>query len=234
MRTKFRRHRLHPVAGEVPENASNLTLALIFGALVLVVLVAIFVPAVSGALEAVGLLAQLLLFVGIMVAAMIGRARLRHRIGEAEEAVRAAAGKDAFWSPETIKARVESLFEPYWRAVQQRSTASIAAELTPSGRQRLDEAFAIWIERGFKPVLFDLALQGVDLMTIEDHDDPQKDRFVAVVACRTSYHVTDTLSGEVVEGFPDSYAEQQAWHFVRGAHGWLLDRVERLAGNAGA
>jgi hypothetical protein len=46
--------------------------------------------------------------------------------------------------------------------------------------------------------------------------------------------VTDTLSGEVVEGFPDSYTEQQAWHFVRGAHGWLLDKVERLAANAGA
>lgn len=234
MRTRFRRHRLHPAEGEVPKRASNLALVLILGALVLVILVIVFIPDASESLDVAALLIQLLAFVGVVGAAIIGGVRVRHRIGKAGEAVRVAASKDAFWSPDAIRVRVESLFEPYWRAVQKRSAASIAAELTPRWQQRLDEAFTIWIERGFKPVLFDLSLQEIKILEAEDHDDPRADCFVALLQCRTSYHVTDTLSGDVVEGFPGSRVEKQSWHFIRGEQQWLLDRVERLGPSGGS
>jgi hypothetical protein len=81
--------------------------------------------------------------------------------------------------------------------------------------------------------LFTLALNKVEMLEVDDRPDPTRDRFVALVDCTTSYHVTDTRTGEVVEGIPDSRVEKQAWHFVRSEQKWLLDRVERLGQSSG-
>lgn len=229
MRIRFRHHRLHPAKGEVVKPASRLSLALIVGAIALQIMAAIFVPKL-GVLATV---AQLLIVLVVVVVAVFSGMRTRNRAACAEAALQAAAVNDEFWSAEQVSARVESLFKPYWRAVQQRNVAAIAAELSPRWCERLERAFAIWLERGFKPVLFTLALNKVEMLEVDDRPDPTEDRFVALVDCTTSYHVTDTRTGEVVEGIPDSRVEKQAWHFVRSEQKWLLDRVERLGQSSG-
>lgn len=233
MQVRFRRHRLHPADGELQKRASAATVWAVVGVLGLLLLLIILVPRVLGGLGVIGALIQVVALGGAVIVAVYARIRLRHRIGVAEDTVCAAANKDAFWSPATIKARVEALFEPYWRSVQQRDASRIAKELTPQWRTRLEEAFAIWIQRGFKPVLLDLSLKGVELVHVEDQPNPRDDRFVALVECSTSYHVTDTLTGDVVEGLPGPRIEKQAWYFVRGEREWLLDRVERQAVDGG-
>ncbi len=229
MRVRYRYHRLHAADGEVARPVAPWKIALLLAALVLIVVLAIIVPALGAMLP----LAELLLLVVAVVAGFYGAARMRHRVGAADEALQAAAARDAFWSPDVVRRRVESLFEPYWRAVQHRNVAAIAGDLSPRWRVRLDEAFAIWRTRGFKPVLFSLALNKVEPLAVDDRKVDAEDCFVALVECTTSYHVTDTNTGDVIEGFPDVRTEKQAWHFVRGERQWLLDRVERLATGGG-
>jgi len=229
VRVRFRHHRLHPARDEIARPPPKRSIAFILLAFVLAIIALIAIPA----LEALLPFAELLVLLFIIIAAVIAGSRLRRRVHSAEAARQAAAANDQFWSAENTSACVESLFEPYWRAVQQRNVAAIAAELSPRWRERLERAFAIWLERGFKPVLFTLALNKVEMLEVDDRPDPTKDRFVALVDCTTSYHVTDTRTGEVVEGFPVSRAEKQAWHFVRSEQKWLLDRVERLGHSAG-
>ena len=227
---RFRPYRLHPAEGEVTRPASKLSISLIVGATVLLIAAVIFMPE----LGVIATIAQLLLALAAVVGAVFAGARIRRRVNGAEAALREAAEGDPFWSPDAIRTRVELLFEPYWRAVQRRNVGVLAVELSPCWRRRLEEAFSIWHERGFKPVLFNLALNKVELLEVDDQSDPAADRFVALVECTTSYHVTDTRTGDVVEGFPDSRVERQAWQFIRGEQQWLLDRVERLGHSGGS
>lgn len=229
VRVRFRYHRLHPARDEIARPPTKRSIAFLVAALVLAIIALIAIPVLRALLP----FAELLVLLFIVIVAVVAGSRLRRRVHSAEAALQAAAVNDEFWSAEQVLARVESLFKPYWRAVQQRNVAAIAAELSPRWRERLERAFAIWLERGFKPVLFTLALNKVEMLEVDDQPDPTKDRFVALVDCTTSYHVTDTRTGEVVEGIPDSRVEKQAWHFVRSEQKWLLDRVERLGQSSG-
>lgn len=176
-------------------------------------------------------LLQAFLVLTMLVAAAVAGWKLRHRRHAAEAAARAAHAGDSFWNPEAFKLLVANLFEPYWRAVGQQNVVGIAEHLSAYWRDAMNSAFAAWRGEHCKPVLFELRFGDACIVGMEDWRDNRRDQITALVACRTAYHLTDMRNGEVVEGQPLERDEKQLWRFVRGERGWLLNRVEIVAGS---
>lgn len=223
-------HPLHRYKGDTPTKIDRLSVWVVMGICVIALAILLFVPKLAGMAQGVLSIFQLLVLVAIVVAAMTGVVVQRHKRSAAERALREVAAGDAFWAPEVLRAQVESLFEPYWRAVVAGDVRQIAERLTGYWQGRLEQSFAEWRNGQCRAVMFDLALKEISVVGFEDWRNNQRDQVTVRVDARTSYHVTHLLSGSVVEGVALSRDEAQLWQLVRGDAGWLLNRVELVAG----
>lgn len=229
--TASRRCRLHRERGSGEHGGSRAVLWMVAAFVIALVLGLLFSRRLLGIANAAFPLLEALAGLAMLVAAGIAGWRLRRRRDAAETAVRAASAKDPFWNPDAFKELVGGLFEPYWRAVGEQSVSGIAEHLSAYWRDTMNGAFAAWRSEHCKPVLFDLHFRAVGIIGMEDWRDNRRDQITAVVDCRTAYHLTDLRNGELVEGLPVERDEKQLWRFVRGECGWLLNRVEIVAGS---
>lgn len=169
----------------------------------------------------------LLALIGIAIAAW----RLSRQRRRASAALKAAAAADPFWNEEALQRQVANLFEPYWRAVAGRNIAPVADKLTTYWHANLARGLAQWRADGVKPVMYQIAFMGAQVIGLEDWLADERDQVTLLVDARTAYHATDTRRGEVVEGTIGERTEQQLWQFVRGESDWLLNRVVLVGGS---
>ncbi len=227
---KTAQHPLHRYKGDTPTQIDRLSVLVVIGISVIALAILIFVPKLAGMAQGVLSFFQLLVLAAIVVAAIAGAVIQWHKRSVAEHALREVAVTDAFWAPEVLRAQVGSLFEPYWRAVVTGNVLPIAERLTTHWRGRLEQTFDEWRNAQCRPVMFELALKEIGVVGFEDWRNNQRDQVTVRVDARTSYHVTNLLSGSVIEGVALTRDEAQLWQLVRGDSGWLLNRVELVAG----
>lgn len=223
-------HPLHRYKGDATTRADRISVWVVIGICLVALTTLIFIPRLASLAQGVLQSLQLLALLAIIVAAVVGATLQWAKRSAAERALREVAATDAFWAPEILRAQVGSLFEPYWRAVAAGDVRPIADCLTPYWRGRLEQAFAEWRHGQCRPVLFELALKEMSVVGFEDWRNNRRDQVTVKVDARTSYHVTHLLSGSVVEGVAVTRDEAQLWQLVRGDAGWLLNRVELVAG----
>lgn len=225
-----RRCRLHRERGNGERDANRAVLWVAAALLVFLLSALVFGGWLQAAADVVFPLLEVFAGVAMLLAAGMAAWTLQRRREAAETALREACARDSFWDPEPFKVQVERLFEPYWQSVGRQNVVAVAEHLTAYWRDAMTEAFAAWRAERCKPVLFDLRFRSASIVGLEDWRDNRRDQITALVECRTSYHLTDMRGGEVVEGQPVEREEKQLWRFVRGECGWLLNRVEIVAG----
>lgn len=223
-------HPLHRYKGDATTPIDRVSVWIVIGICLIAVVTLIFLPRLASVAQGALQFLQLLALLAMIVAAIVGASIQWARRSAAERALREVAAADAFWAPEVLRAQVGSLFEPYWRAVAAGDIRPIADRLTPYWRGRLEQTFAEWRKGQCRPVLFELALKEMSVVGFEDWRNNQRDQVTVKVDAWTSYHVTHLLSGSVVEGAAVTRDEAQLWQLVRGDAGWLLNRVELVAG----
>lgn len=223
-------HPLHRYKGDATTRTDRVSLWIVIGVCLIAVATLVFIPRLASLAQGVLQFLQLLALLAMIVAAIVGGIIQWTRRSAAERALREVAAADAFWAPEVFRVQVGSLFEPYWRAVAAADVRPVADRLTTYWRGRLEQTFAEWRKGQCRPVLFELALKEMSVVGLEDWRNNQRDQVTVRVDARTSYHVTHLLSGSVVEGVAVTRDEAQLWQLVRGDSGWLLNRVELVAG----
>lgn len=223
---------IHPYRGQAGSRGERLALVAFLALLGIALLLLIFLPAEGRWLASLLQALEPLILLVALVGAGIANWRFARQRRRAGMALQAAAGDDPFWSAEGLRAQVETLFEPYWRAVVARDILPVADRLTPYWRSVLERGLARWRADDVRPVMFVLDMQGSQVVGLEDWRDNERDQVTVRVDARTAYHATDTRRGEVVEGTSGERIEQQLWQFVRGDAGWLLNRVDLVGSNA--
>jgi hypothetical protein len=176
-------------------------------------------------------LAEALIGLSVLAGGGVFAWKVQRRRDAAEAALVEVFARDRFWDPDAFRQHVGRLFEPYWRSVAAQNAAAVAEHLSDYWRSSMEQAFDAWRQERCKPVLFELRFIAVNIVGLEDWQDNRRDQITALVDCRTSYHLNEVLKAEVVEGVPVERDERQLWRFVRGARGWLLNRVEIADGS---
>ena len=173
---------------------------------------------------------QVLFGILIIALASYGSVVYLYKRGRAERLLAEAAAADVFWDEGALRARVKSLVEPYWRAVAAMDVAPLRAQMSADWFWYLDNMVTHWRVGQVRPVLLDFRYDSAVVVGLEDWLDNRRDRVSLRVDVVTAFHATDLKTGKVVEGAAVTRPEQQLWHFIRGEHAWLLDRVEMATG----
>jgi len=205
----------------------------------LVVLLVLFVAALFWAREQ----AEMLLFglrllefgaaLAVLLAAAYGGLVYQDQRRLAAREIAQSAAADDFWNPERLRRRVESLAEPYWRAVAAGDIVPLADCLSEDWRSYLAERLAAWRMNRTRPVLLDFAFRDATVVGLQDWLTAHRDRVTVRVDVQTSFHVSHLPSGELVEGIATSRPEQQLWTLARGEQDWLIAGIE-VVGTAAA
>lgn len=177
-------------------------------------------------------LGELFIALAVLGSALYGGAVYQDTRRLAERAQAESAQRDAFWAPEALKAQLAPQVEAYWRALAGLDATRLAGQLTEDWQAHVDERLHQWRQTGCRPVILDLSVGEIHVVGLEDWQENHRDRVTLRVDVQTSFHVTHLASGELVEGTAMSRPEPQLWHLARGEQGWLVDRVEIVAGAA--
>lgn len=183
-------------------------------------------------IESMALGLQVLMVLSIGAVIIYSGFAMRRYVRRARRHMDQAAAEDALWSHEAFVAGVEALFADYWQAVHQMDAGRVAGRLSDHWQDRMAGHFARWRAEHGRPVQFGLRLDKVAVVGLEDWLDNRRDQVTALVECQTAFHVVDQRNGGVIEGHAIERTEQQAWQFVRGETGWLLNRVQIVEGAA--
>jgi hypothetical protein len=198
----------------------------ILAGVVVATLAAIFFAIRTGQIERAVLVLQFMAIVATGALAWLGSTRIHRAVSRARAGVAEAAKRDSLWAHDALVAHIEALFIEYWQAVRGMNEHTLADRLDGHWRDRMAGRFAVWRSEHCKPVVLGMKLQNVSIVGLEDWIENHRDQVTALVKCFTGFHVTNMRTGEVVEGNVGAGEQMQAWRFVRGEAGWLLNRVQ--------